>query len=257
MASFNQDGHVIKLDINEVFVFGSNRKGYHNGGAAKQALEDFGAEYGQGEGPQGACYAIPTMNRYMQPYSLHTLRHYVSYFLWYAHKHPEIQFLLTPVGTGIAGFDYSVIDKLFKAAPSNVQRVGWERSKGRVGTMTTPQPDELDRILDQMLEAKDWLRGAESASDVRVGDALFKQAKSALIRYFGGEKTKTLDLWKGDILTGFIPKCSFCGTKRKVVGQLTKGVDAMNDNHLPRNWNYYCQKCYDEGMEMEREAMYG
>lgn len=67
-----------------------------------------------------------------------------------------------------------------------------------------------------------------------------------------------LDLWKGDILANFIPKCSYCGIKsRKVVGQLTKGIDAQKYNHLPRNWGYYCQQCYDEGMELEREAMYG
>lgn len=69
---------------------------------------------------------------------------------------------------------------------------------------------------------------------------------------------KTLELWKGDILACFTPKCSYCGRKTaKVVGQTTKGKHAQEANHLPRNWGYYCQKCYDEGMELEREAMYG
>ena len=67
-----------------------------------------------------------------------------------------------------------------------------------------------------------------------------------------------LDLWKGDIMAGFTPKCSYCGIKsRKVVGQVAKGITAQDQNHLPRNWGYYCQRCYDEGMELEREAMYG
>ena len=66
-----------------------------------------------------------------------------------------------------------------------------------------------------------------------------------------------LNIWKGDILSGFIPKCSFCGTKRKVVGQVVKGKDAQDNNELPRNWGYYCQKCYDEGYKEECEAMYG
>ena len=44
-----------------VFVFGSNTDGNHCGGAAALALKLFGAVNGQGEGPQGRSYAIPTM----------------------------------------------------------------------------------------------------------------------------------------------------------------------------------------------------
>lgn len=67
-----------------------------------------------------------------------------------------------------------------------------------------------------------------------------------------------LNIWKGDILACFMPKCSYCRIKsRKVVGQTVKGKYAQDDNHLPRNWGFYCQRCYDEGSELEREAMYG
>lgn len=31
---------------------------------------------------------------------------------------------------------------------------------------------------------------------------------------------------------------------------------SQENNSLPRNWGYYCQKCYDEGMELERELDY-
>lgn len=69
---------------------------------------------------------------------------------------------------------------------------------------------------------------------------------------------QTLDRWKSDILSCFIPICSYCGFKsRKVVGQTAKGKTAQEDNHLPRNWGYYCQRCYNEGMQRENEAMYG
>lgn len=72
------------------------------------------------------------------------------------------------------------------------------------------------------------------------------------------ELSRLLDMWKDDIVTNFTPKCSFCGIKsRKVVGQVAKGISAQEDNHLPRNWGYYCQRCYDVGSELEREAMYG
>ena len=41
------------LGPDEVFVFGSNALGHHGGGAALQAFERFGAEWGMGEGPSG------------------------------------------------------------------------------------------------------------------------------------------------------------------------------------------------------------
>ena len=44
--------HIVRLGGNEVFVFGSNEQGLHYGGAAKAALENFGAIMGQGEGHQ-------------------------------------------------------------------------------------------------------------------------------------------------------------------------------------------------------------
>lgn len=43
-----------------VFVFGSNPEDRHGAGAARIAVERFGARYGQGEGLQGSAYAIPT-----------------------------------------------------------------------------------------------------------------------------------------------------------------------------------------------------
>jgi hypothetical protein len=43
-----------------VFVFGSNPEGKHGKGAAKIAVDKFGATYGKGEGLQGGAYALPT-----------------------------------------------------------------------------------------------------------------------------------------------------------------------------------------------------
>lgn len=51
-----------RLANNEVFVFGSNAKGLHHGGAAKIATEKFGAIMGQGHGLQGKSYAINSMS---------------------------------------------------------------------------------------------------------------------------------------------------------------------------------------------------
>ena len=53
-----------------IFVFGSNKAGRHGKGAAKYALENHGAIYGQGEGLQGNSYAIPTKDENLKPISL-------------------------------------------------------------------------------------------------------------------------------------------------------------------------------------------
>ena len=52
---------IAELKLNEIFVFGSNLAGMHGGGAARVAMERFGAIWGQGVGLQGQSYAIPTM----------------------------------------------------------------------------------------------------------------------------------------------------------------------------------------------------
>ena len=41
------------LKPDEVFVFGSNLRGFHGGGAARTALDLFGAAWGKGLGMQG------------------------------------------------------------------------------------------------------------------------------------------------------------------------------------------------------------
>ena len=50
---------ITSLEPNEIFVFGSNLRGMHGGGAAYIAYRKFGAIMGQGVGLQGQSYAIP------------------------------------------------------------------------------------------------------------------------------------------------------------------------------------------------------
>lgn len=50
-----------------IFVFGSNPEGRHGAGAAKTAVDSFGAIYGQGEGLQGNSYALPTKDLRSKP----------------------------------------------------------------------------------------------------------------------------------------------------------------------------------------------
>ena len=103
-----------------VFVFGSNLAGRHGKGAAKWALENRGAIYGQGVGPQGNSYAIPTKDEYLRVLSLEDIESYVGEFISYALDNPEKLFQLTPVGCGLAGYKREDIEPMFKGAPDNV-----------------------------------------------------------------------------------------------------------------------------------------
>ena len=99
------------LSSDEIFVFGSNLAGHHGGGAARTALNKFGAVYGQGIGLQGQSYAIPTMQG-----GIETIIPYVDEFIDFAKSHPEKFFYVTRIGCGIAGFRDEDIAPLFNKA---------------------------------------------------------------------------------------------------------------------------------------------
>ncbi len=102
---------ITELQPNEIFVFGSNLKGMHGGGAAYIAYRKFGAIMGQGVGLQGQSYGIPTMQG-----GVETIRPYVDEFIAFAKQHPELTFLVTRIGCGIAGFTDDDISPLFQQA---------------------------------------------------------------------------------------------------------------------------------------------
>ena len=103
--------NITSLTQNEVFVFGSNLQGSHGGGAAAAAVRYFGAIWGQGVGMQGQCYAIPTMHG-----GVDVIRPYVDEFIEFAKGHPELTFLVTRIGCGIAGFRDEQMAPLFADA---------------------------------------------------------------------------------------------------------------------------------------------
>ncbi len=102
---------ITELKAKEIFVFGSNLAGAHAGGAARIAMEKFGAVWGQGVGLQGQSYAIPTMQG-----GVETIKPYVDKFISFAKSHAELVFLVTRIGCGIAGFKDEEIAPLFAAA---------------------------------------------------------------------------------------------------------------------------------------------
>jgi hypothetical protein len=112
---------IIDLEEGEIFVFGSNAEGRHCGGAALAAKTFFGAEEGVSFGLTGRSFAIPTCYSPGVPFaSVSEIKTFVDEFIQYAEEHPELTFLTTPVGTGVAGFPIGEIDDLFSEAPFNV-----------------------------------------------------------------------------------------------------------------------------------------
>ncbi|MEG1556010.1 MAG: hypothetical protein RR356_04725 [Bacteroidales bacterium] len=103
--------NIISLKDIDIFVFGSNLAGAHGGGAARTAFQKYGAIWGQGVGRQGQSYAIPTMNL-----ELNRILTYIDEFIIYAQQHPELTFMVTSIGCGIAGFHAKEIAPLFKRA---------------------------------------------------------------------------------------------------------------------------------------------
>ena len=96
----------------QIFVFGSNALGYHTGGASGTARKKFGAVWGQAEGLQGQCYAIPV------DYGKHVRRDNevkaaVDRFIAFAKANPDLFFMVTRVGCGIAGYHDEEIAQFF------------------------------------------------------------------------------------------------------------------------------------------------
>ena len=98
----------------EIFVFGSNGSGAHGGGAARFAYGRFGAVWGQAEGLQGQSYGIDTMS------GLAVFEEQAARFLEFSRQHPELRFLVTEVGCGIAGYTPDQVAGFFHGAPDNV-----------------------------------------------------------------------------------------------------------------------------------------
>lgn len=103
-----------------IFVFGSNLGGIHGAGAARYAHQYRGAVMGVGIGRTGSSYAIPTKDasiRYSLP--LREIQGYVNTFITYAYNNPDLDFKVTQIGCGLAGFTKEQIAPMFEDAPKN------------------------------------------------------------------------------------------------------------------------------------------
>ncbi len=109
--------------MSKVFVFGSNRQGRHGAGTALIARRLYGAVYGQASGLQGQSYAIVTKELRLDkpPVYIYEIKQGVDRFLAFANKRPDLEFIVTAIGCGLAGFKPEEIGPLFRLSPSNVK----------------------------------------------------------------------------------------------------------------------------------------
>lgn len=111
----------------QIFVFGSNLAGRHGKGAALYALKNCGAEPGNGRGLQGHSYAIPTKDEQLRVLDREMIKGEINLFLEFVREHPEMEFYLTPVGTGLAGYSSFGMRSMFGELPDNVKLADtWE-----------------------------------------------------------------------------------------------------------------------------------
>ena len=116
---------VTALEPGQIFVFGSNDRGQHAGGAARDAVSKFGAIWGQARGLQGNSYAIVTVGENV---SLDSIRAEVQQLFDFARANPKFTFLMTRIGTGIAGLPEAEIKAHFGPdTPDNIWLPrGWD-----------------------------------------------------------------------------------------------------------------------------------
>jgi len=143
-------GFVTSLKENQVFVFGSNLKGFHGGGSAgfgsfceagnnwrkhQYNLWDDGTKgkwnikgvgVGYQEGTEGRSYALPTVKQAGMPKSLSMTQIicYIAEFYRFAEEHPEMEFLVAYTGNGknLNGYTNNEMALMFRSGdiPSNV-----------------------------------------------------------------------------------------------------------------------------------------
>ncbi len=116
---FHIDGTLPPISATHIFVFGSNQAGRHGLGAAKVAREQYGAEYGMGQGLWNRSYAIPTKDVFIEPLPLHDIHRFVQLFIRDAAHRSDLEFFVTAIGTGLAGFSHAEIAPMFRGSPLN------------------------------------------------------------------------------------------------------------------------------------------
>lgn len=150
---------VATKERSQIFVFGSNPEGRHGAGAAKVAVEQHGAKYGQGEGLQGNAYALPTKdlrvkeNNGYQSIKPPAIIESIKKLYKTAQEHPDKDFNISYNNTdkkslnGYTGFE--MIDMFNSAgdAPKNINFSKEWIATGKLGSQLTQTTKTEETVL--------------------------------------------------------------------------------------------------------------
>ena len=184
----------ITPDAETIFVFGSNPEGRHGAGAAKIAHDEFGAQYGVGEGLTGNAYALPTKdlrvkeNKGLKSISPERITESIKKMYAVARQHPDKLFKVAYRNTSNASLNgytgYEMIDMFNKAGkvPSNVQfSEEWYKTGLLKPIETTQSTTSNDRFIvnESVFGDKDAVRDSTTiiTKDIAQAMALYKSGK--------------------------------------------------------------------------------
>lgn len=115
---------IMYLEPNQIFVFGSNIQGIHGGGAARHAMQ-WGAVQGLSKGRMGQTYAIETKDLSTGEFlGWEHILIQLNELIEYANQNLDLEFLLTPIGTGLAGGKIEDLNKIMEnlTIPENIKK---------------------------------------------------------------------------------------------------------------------------------------
>jgi hypothetical protein len=128
--AFYDDRGRYQLHPELFFVFGSNLAGIHGAGAALDALNQYGAQYGIGDGFCGKSYAIPTKDSNIRTLPLSVIKNFVTKFVDVTNDVPDVhyqnRFFVTAIGTGLAGYRHDQIAPMFRGCINCWLPMSWK-----------------------------------------------------------------------------------------------------------------------------------
>lgn len=164
-------GQHYRLSDRAIFTFGSNLRGNHGKGAAKTAAMYFGAQFGVGEGLTGRAYALPTKDMHIRPRRLKDIIESIKRFVDFtqmvdleAFDDERMWFYVTPVATGLAGFEHEQIAPHFRGAARCWFPDIWRPYLGNVPGFQARFDREGDR--DRAIYANDLIDAELVAGDL-------------------------------------------------------------------------------------------
>lgn len=179
--------NIREIAENQVFVFNNTSDGCSNAGTALAAYRYHGAVKGVAEGLTGQSYSIPTDG------GLDNIRICVDRFLSFANEHPELEFLVTKIGCGVARYTEADIAPFFMEAIS-------------LDNVLLPEPfvkiiQEKLQKADSVNEKKDEYSQHEGSIKIVKGD-ITKLNVDVIVN------AANEGLWAGDGVCGAIHKAA-------------------------------------------------